>query len=349
MSFSIGIIGLPNTGKSTLFQALTKNQVDIANYPFTTITPNIGVVAVPDQRLEKIAQIIHLQKVTPTIIKFVDIAGLVKGAHKGEGLGNQFLAQIRECDAILEIVRAFTGENIEHVEKSINPERDIEIIKNELIMKDLETLEKILEKGGKILNTGLGSSQVLAQEETLRKIRDNLLEEKTINQLDLNEKEASQIKPLQLLTAKPIIYVINISKGDIPAISKQITPTVALDLKLEQEISELSETEAKALQIDSRLDQLIISSYDALNLITFYTIKGGKEVRAWTLENEANILEAAGKVHSDFREKFIKAEVIGWKELVDSQSWVKAKEKGKIRTVGKEYAVKNGDIIEFKI
>jgi len=289
MSFSVGIVGLPNVGKSTLFKALTKRQVDIADYPFTTIDPNVGVIQVPDERLKKIAETVKPEKVTPTVIEFVDIAGLVKNAHRGEGLGNQFLAQIRNCDAILEVVKVF-GENP-------TPEEDIETIKIELEMKDLES-----------------KSTVRTQEEK------------------------------NLLSQKPIIYLYNTSNGEITK-----NGIVNLNLKLEEEISELSEKEKKELGVQSQLDKLILACYNILDLITFYTITGGKETRAWTLKKGSKAPQAGGKVHSDFEEKFIRAEVIPWKSLIEAGSWPKAREKGWIKTVGKDYVMQDGDVIEFKI
>jgi small GTP-binding protein len=286
MSFSVGIVGLPNVGKSTLFKALTKKQVDIADYPFTTIDPNIGVVAVPDERLDKIAEVIKPAKKTPTVIEFVDIAGLVKNAHKGEGLGNQFLAQIRNCDAIVEVVKIF-GEKA-------NPEDDIETIKTELEMKDL----------------------------------------------DSKEKE-------NLLAKKPIIYLLN--TDDKTKFSPPKFDYLAMNLKDEAEISELSAEEAKELGLESKFDQLILACYNILSLITFYTITGGQETRAWTLQKGQNCPQAGGKVHSDFEEKFIKAEVVNWQKLIEAGSWVKAREKGWIQTAGKDYIVRDGDVIEFKI
>jgi len=285
MSFSVGIVGLPNVGKSTLFKALTKRQVDIADYPFTTIDPNVGVVAVPDQRLEKIAEVIKPEKVTPTVIEFIDIAGLVKNAHKGEGLGNQFLAQIRNCDAIVQVVRAF-GENI-------NPEEEIETVRTELELKDLESKEKE-----------------------------------------------------NLLSKKPVVYVYNTSNGKL---TKNDIVNLSLNLKMEEEISELSEEEKKELGVKSQLDGLILACYNILDLITFYTITGGRETRAWTLKRGSKAPQAGGKVHSDFEEKFIRAEVILWKSLVEAGSWPKAREKGWIKTVGKDYVMQDGDVIEFKI
>jgi len=277
MSFSVGIIGLPNTGKSTLFKALTKKQVAIADYPFTTIEPNVGTVAVPDERLEKIAQIVKPEKVTKTVIEFIDIAGLVKGAHKGEGLGNQFLSYIRPCDGVIEVVRCF--------DKNNNPEEDIKIIDNELKMKDQE-------------------------------LNDNVL------------------------NSKPKIYLFNV-KADRDSVSASWQrPGLCINLKDEADMTDLSEVETKELGIKSQLDQLILACYNILDLITFYTIAGGKEAKAWTLKKYSSILEAATKVHTDFAEKFIKAKVITWQEFLKSGSW---------KIVGKEYIVRDGDIIEFKI
>lgn len=286
MSFSVGIVGLPNVGKSTLFKALTKKQVDIADYPFTTIDPNVGVVAVPDERLKKIAETIKPEKVTPTIIEFVDVAGLVKGAHKGEGLGNQFLAQIRNCDAIVLVLKVF-GDNV-------TPKEDAETIKTELEMKDSESIEKE-----------------------------------------------------NLLSKKPIIYLLN--TGDKTEYKEVDFNALKMNLKDEEGLSELSEAEAKDLEIDSKLDALILNCYNILSLITFYTTTGGKEVRAWTLTNGSKAPEAGGRVHSDFEEKFIKAEVIPWQKLTEVGSWVKARERGWIKTAGRDYVVQDGDVIEFKI
>lgn len=327
MSFSVGIVGLPNAGKSTLFKALTKNKVDIASYPFTTIDPNIGLVPVPDNRLEKIASIVKPKKSTKTIIEFVDIAGLVKGAHKGEGLGNQFLGNIRECDAIVEVIRAFEDSNVEHIEGEINPEKDIKTIENELLMKDLETAEKAIDK---------------TDNKLLKRIQESLSSNKLIKDLDLTNKENAEIKEYQFLTAKPIVYMLNFNK-------EVASDYLAIDLKIEEEASELSRLEAEELDIKSKLDQLITACYNILDLITFFTIIGTKETRAWTLKKGSTAIEAAGKVHSDFQEKFIRAEVLPWQELIKAQSWTKAKESGKVRTAGKEYIVKDGDIIEFKI
>jgi len=352
MSFSVGIVGLPNVGKSTLFKALTKQRVDIAPYPFTTINPNIGVVAVPDERLGSIVEIIKPEKITPTTIEFVDIAGLVKDAHKGEGLGNQFLAQIRNCDAILEIIRTFENNKIEHIEKEIDPKRDLEIVEIELLMKDLETIEKVSSKLEK--ETKTGEKEKTKKFNLLKKIKENLSEGKKISDVFLSDEEKKIIKEFQFLTEKLIIYLFNIGESDKLEINEKIKSKIdsgylMANLKLEEEISELSENEIRELNLKSLLDRLILVCYNTLNLITFFTIAGGKEVRAWTIEKETKIVEAAGKVHSDFQEKFIKAEVINWQKFLELKSWKKAKELGLIQIVGRDYIVKDGDIVEFKI
>jgi len=342
MSFSVGIIGLPNVGKSTLFKALTQQEVDISNYPFCTINPNVGIVQVPDERLDKIAEIVKPKKFTPTIIEFVDIAGLVKGAHKGQGLGNQFLAHIRETDAIVHVVRSFVAEDIKHVENTLDVERDIEIVNTELMMKDLETLEKHLEKAGK------EEAKELA---ILEKIKKSLNDGKMISQLNLDEKEEILIRHLNFLTIKPVIYLIN-SRGtdeELKALKSLPENTIPLDLKLELECSELSPEELKELKLNSRLNVLIKTCYKILNLITFYTIKGGEETRAWTAKQGTPAPQCGGIVHTDFEKKFIRAEVINFKDLVKVGSWSEAKSKGLIKTEGKNYVVKDGDIIEFKI
>lgn len=318
MSFSIGIIGLPNVGKSTLFKALTKKQVEIAPYAFSTRDPNIGIVAVPDDRLEKIAKVIKPEKTTPTTIKFVDIAGLVKNAHKGEGLGNQFLSHIRICDAVVEVVRDFQDDEIEHIEGSLDPKRDIGIIKTELLMKDLETLEKV---------------------ESLKRIKTAVAQGTLISDIECEEEEKSVIQEYQFLTAKPKVFVLN-SAGCLPDKGKHPAEFLVLDLKIEQEISELSEDERKELNMQPNLDKLIKSCYNMLDLISFFTTTGGKETRAWTLQKDSDIIKAAEKVHSVFAEKFIKAKVIPWQKLVEGKPW---------KDAGKDYLVQDGDVIEFKI
>lgn len=345
MSFSVAIVGLPNVGKSTLFKALTKIPVDIAPYSFTTIHPNVGVVAVPDERLEKIAKIIKPEKITPTIIEFVDIAGLVKGAHKGEGLGNQFLAEIRNCDSILEITRAFSAPDVENVLGEINPEKEAEIVKVELLMKDLETLEHLINKLKK--ETGQKDKKELNKLALVQKIKDLVSQEKLISEIDLTDEEKAEIKEFQFLTQKPIFFILN-TNGKT-AYSKFPFKHLTMNLKDEEEISELSETETKELELKSYLDQLIASCYTILDLITFFTVAGGKETRAWTLKRGSNAHQAGGCVHSDFEEKFIRAEIIHWQKLIEAGSWKEAREKGLIRTVGKDYVVNDGDVIEFKI
>ena len=343
MSFSVGIVGLPNVGKSTLFKALTKIPVDIAAYPFTTIHPNVGVVTVPDERLEKIAQVIKPEKVTPTVIEFVDIAGLVKGSHKGEGLGNQFLAQIRNCDAIGEVVRAFEDEKVENVLGEVNPEKEIEIVKTELLMKDLETLDATHPP------PSLPKTKLPKKFELLKRIREAVAQGKLISEIKLTDEEKLEIKEYQFLTAKPIVYILNIGEKKLLESDSNRFNKISLNLKLEEEISELSEAEAKELGMKSQLDQLILGCYNILDLITFYTVAGGKETRAWTLKRGLKAPDAGGVVHSDFEEKFIRAEVLPWQKLVATSGWKEARELGWLKIVGRDYIVQDGDVIEFKI
>lgn len=351
MSFSVGIVGLPNVGKSTLFKALTKQQVKIAPHPFTTINPNIGRVLVSDKRLTDIAEITKPEKITPTTIEFVDIAGLVKGAHKGEGLGNQFLAQIRNCDAIVEVIRAFENERVEHLEKGVNPKRDLEIIEVELLMKDLETTEKIINKLGKDKN--IEDKEKLKKLNLLKGIRENLEKGVKISALSLSPEECSLIKEFQFLSLKPTVYLFNTDRSGRFKIDEKLAQEIdsqyiLLNLKLEEEISELSREEIEELNLKPSLDQLIRVCYNALDLITFFTI-AGKETKAWTIKRGEKAPKAGGKVHTDFKEKFIKAEVINWQGLLKAGSWKRAKELGSVKTVGRDYLVKDGDVIEFKI
>ncbi len=350
MNFSVGIIGLPNVGKSTLFKALTQQEVDISNYPFCTIDPNVGIVKVPDERLDKIAEIIKPQKTTPTIIEFVDIAGLVKGAHKGEGLGNQFLSHIREVNAIVHVVRSFEAADVKHIEDSLDVQRDIDIVNTELMMKDLETIEKHLEKlQSEAKNPD--NKEAKKELEIIAKIKKFLSEGKMISQINLGEKEKESIKHLSFLTIKPIIYLIN-SRGtdkELELLKTLPDNTIPLDLKLELELSELSQEELEELKLKPRMDVLIKTCYKILDLITFYTIKGGEETRAWTAKTSATAPQCGGIVHTDFQEKFIRAEVINYRELLEAGSWQSARSNGQIRTEGKNYTVKDGDILEFKI
>ena len=348
MSFSVGIVGLPNVGKSTLFKALTKKPVEIAPYPFTTIQPNLGLVFVPDERLSQVSKIIKPEKVTKTCIEFVDIAGLVKEAHKGEGLGNQFLSHIRNCDAILEVVRCFADPNVENVLGEINPEKEIEIVKVELLMKDLETLEslisKIEKKGDKTTHQNLVGGKKI---EILKKIKEEISKEKSISEINLNLEEKLEIKEYQFLTQKPILHILN--TNDKTQYSTPGVEYLRMNLKEEEEITELSEGEIKELGIKSQISRLIKACYDILDLITFFTVTGGKETRAWTVKRSERAPQAGGVVHSDFEKKFIRAEVIPWQKLVQAGSWLKAREKGWLQIVGKDYIVQDGDVIEFKI
>jgi len=342
MSFSVGIVGLPNVGKSTLFKALTKKEVAIAPRPFTTINPNVGKVFVPDKRLEQIADVVKPEKKTPTVIEFVDIAGLVKDAHRGEGLGNQFLAQIRNCDAILEIIRAFESPGVENVLGQIAPQKEIQVLSLELLMKDLETLEKSISKLEKKRDKKL--SKKLA---VLKKIKEKVSQGKLIAQLELSNEEILETQGYQTLTGKPTLYVLNINGKTSFEDPKH--KYLTLNLKEEEEMLELSAEEKKELQVQSHLDRLIAACYNILDLITFFTVAGEKEVRAWTIVRGSAAKKAAGIVHSDFEQKFIKADVVGWQGLVNCRSWSKAREKGLIKTVGKDYIIQDGDVIEFKI
>jgi len=345
MSFSVGIVGLPNVGKSTLFKALTKIKVDIAAYPFTTIHPNVGVVTIPDKRLYSLAEIIKPEKVTPTVIEFIDIAGLVKNAHKGEGLGNQFLSHIRNCDAIVEVVRGFEEPNIEHVGGDIDPEKDIEIVKIELLMKDLETLEDSLPKIEK--ESQKSDKKAMKKAELFKKIEERISQGKLISELDLVDEEKLELKKYQFLTAKSILYILN-TDGKTKCLNSKFKH-LAMNLKLEEEISELTSAEREELGTKSQLDQLILACYNILDLITFYTVAGGKEARAWTIIRGSRAPATGGVVHSDFEEKFIRAEVIPWQKLVEVNSWKEARERGSLKTVGRDYIVQDGDVIEFKI
>jgi len=348
MSFSIGIVGLPNVGKSTLFKALTKREVAIAPYPFTTIDPNIGIVPVPDERLKEISKIAPFEKITPTHIKFIDIAGLVKNAFKGEGLGNQFLSHIKECDGILEAINCFRLDEKKLDEGDYKEiKEEITTLENELIMKDLEITENILEKLKPKLKS-LEDKELIKKGLLLEKIKETLLKGGKIISLNLIEEEKNLIKEYQFLTLKPVVYIFNI-KGEREIKIEEYLPSISIDLKTEAELTELEPKEKKELGFLSKLDQIILYCYNTLNLITFYTIRGLKEAHAWTLRKENNILEAGRKVHSDFEKKFVRAEVINLKELIDAGSYKSAKEMGIVKIVGKDYRVKDGDVIEFKI
>ncbi len=326
----IGIVGLPNVGKSTLFQALTKKQVDTSNYPFATIDPNIGVVSVPDERLNRLASLSRSKKIVPAIIEFVDIAGLVKGAAEGEGLGNKFLSHIREVDAVCHIVRAFENENIIHVSGKPNPLSDIETIKTELALKDLETVTKIKANAQKEARGGKKEAVEL------------------VSALENFEKIPQEVaNQYQLLSFKPTLYVFNISsKSNLPL--PNLPNAIALDISQENDISAMPEEERRELGIESELPKLIKAAYELLGLMTFFTT-GEDETRAWTIPQGSTAKRAGRAIHSDFEEKFIRADVIFWERLLEAGSWSNARDLGWLRSEGKEYVVKDGDVIEFKI
>ncbi len=350
MSFSLGIVGLPNVGKSTLFKALTKNKVDIANYPFCTIDPNVGVVAVPDERLEKLAAMSQSAKIVPTTIEFVDIAGLVKGASQGQGLGNKFLANIREVDAIVQVIRHFTDKNVIHVHGEINPDYDKQIINLELILADLETLTKHLDKV-KSKMKGAYDKNLDIELAVLDKARANLEKNELLNTISWSEEEKKLLKPLNLLTNKPIIYLYNIEEADINKNLNLPDNTIAICAKIEAELADLEPAEAqeylKELGLkQSGLDTLIQTSYKLLGLITFITT-GPMETKAWTVTVGSKAPQAAGVIHTDFEKGFIRAEIINWQTLLDCGSWNQAREKGLMRMEGKDYIVQDGDTVHF--
>lgn len=358
----LGIVGLPNVGKSTLFNSLTKAGAESANYPFCTIDPNVGVVAVPDRRLKLLGDFYHSRKVTPAVIEFVDIAGLVKGASRGEGLGNQFLANIREVDAILHVVRCFEDANVIHVDGSVDPIRDIETINLELIFADLEVLERRMAKVGRTRQM----DKAAAKEYTLlEKIRKHLEDGHPAKTLELeDDDEAAMIKDYNLLTAKPVIYAANVAEDDLAGEDNAMVQKVrgyaeaegsevfSICAQIEEEISELDDDEKKMFLEDlgieeSGLDKLITASYRLLGLMSFLTA-GEDETRAWTIRIGTKAPQAAGKIHTDFERGFIKAEVVNYQNLLDCGSYAGAREKGLVRMEGKDYVVQDGDVILFR-
>lgn len=377
MSLSIGIVGLPNVGKSTLFNALTKKGVPCENYPFCTIDPSVGVVAVPDDRLWKLSEFSKSAKTIPAVIEFVDIAGLVKGASEGEGLGNKFLANIREVDAILEMVRIFplnnndkglsaqAGDEILHVMGDIDPLRDIEIINLELILADLETAIK--RKNNIQKEVKRADKEAILEDEALAKLILTLEKGKLANTINFTEKEIEKIKQLSLLTMKPFIYGFNKRAGSAnldesnPELFKELTDYiesmgsryVVIDAKIEHELKDFEGEEKEMFRKelggeDDGINNLITEGYKLLGLDTYFTT-GEDETRAWTIKKESTAPVAGMAIHTDFKDKFIRAEVVFWKDLLDSGSYAEARAKGKVRTEGKDYVVKNGDVIEFKI
>ena len=362
MSLTAGIVGLPNVGKSTLFNAITKKSILMANYPFATIDPNVGVVIVPDERIDVLKNMYNPERVIPTTYEFTDIAGLVKGASNGEGLGNKFLSHIREVDAVVEVVRCFDDENIIHVDGSVDPIRDIEVINVELVLSDLEIVTSRINRIGKKSMTTKNKDDV-KEIELLERIKEALESNIPVRKLGLDEEEKKLISSFNLITLKPIIYALNVEDNDINTgnnytklvedyAKKEGSETAIICAKLESELSELDEEEKKLFLDDlgikeSGVERLINKTYDLLGLATFFTV-GKDEVRAWTFKKGSKAPECAGIIHSDFEKGFIKAEVMSYNDLVNAGSELKVRELGKARIEGKEYIMQDGDICHFR-
>jgi GTP-binding protein YchF len=362
MALKCGIVGLPNVGKSTLFNCLSNAKAQSANFPFCTIEPNIGVITVPDPRLEKLEELAQPQRVLPTTMEIVDIAGLVKGASKGEGLGNQFLANIRETDAIIHVLRCFDDGNIIHVDGSVNPIRDKEIIDIELQLKDLETIEKRIASLARVLKSG--DKDILKENEVAQKIKLGLEQGKSVRALDFDEKEIEFVSRFQLITSKPVLYLCNVDEASVKtgnkyvdivkeAVKDEDAQVLVIGAKIESDIAELETYEERQMFLDELgleepgVNRLIISAYSLLNLQTYFTV-GVKEVRAWTITKGMTAPQAAGVIHSDFEKGFIRAEVMKYEDYTTLGSESAVKDAGKFKVEGKEYVVEDGDIMHFR-